>query len=381
LRTKGAVVFVKKHWLLLSVLVLVVALFGSLVSACGEDEATTTTAGATATTAGGATDTTAAGGESTTVVTTGETVVLKMASAATGNYVDIEQEFVDAFNARCAPAYVIEFYPSEQMLGFFEMLDGIRTNACDLAALTPNFYSADDERLGVVELPFLLNNLQAHIAAIPKLMPLYGGILEEKFNQKLVGLHNYTGMALLSKKPVKTLDDWKGLLVQSLSPITADMLASLGASPVTGQPYTEGYSLLEKGTVDAVINAPASMRIFSLTDVAKYCTWAYMTPAVHGYSVNLDVWNSLPPDIQTAMSEEAVKNSAYIDQWMVDEWERDKAAILEAGVEIYEVPQDEIDKWKEACQPVWDEQMAKLGEFGQQVKAICDEANAQYPNQ
>ena len=309
-----------------------------------------------------------------------EPVILKMASAAMGNYVDGEQAFCDAFNARCAPDYTIEYYGSEQMLAFPELLDGVRTGAADLAAVTPNFNSFDEPKLGAIELPFLLNNLDAHREAVPDLKPLYGEILEKQFNQKLLCLHNYTGMALISTKPVKTMEDWDGLLVQAISPVIAAIIESLGGAPVTGVPYTESYSMMEKGTVDAVITAPAAMRIFALPDVGSYMTSAYMVPAIHGFSINLDSWDKLPGKIQDILEEEAVKQSDIIDAWLVDEWVKDHDAIAAAGVEIYKVPQSEINRWKAACQSYVDEQLALLGDFGKDVKEICDDANAKYPN-
>ena len=343
----------KKRWLFLVTLLLVIALFGSLVASCSSEEKSTAPA---------------------------QPVVLKMASAATGNYIDVEQAFVDAFNARCGPDYTIEYYPAEQMLSFVELLDGVRTGAADMGVITPNFYSFDEPKLGAVELPFLFNNLNAHIEAMPELMPLYADVLEAQFNQKLLCLHNYTGMALLSTRPIKTLEDWDGLLVQAISPSIAAMVEALGASSVTGQPYTESYSLIEKGTVDAVITAPAAMRIFALMDVADYMTAAYMVPAVHGFSINLEVWNKLPKDVQDIMLEEAQKQSDYIDEWLKGEWEKDHQAIADAGVDIYTVPQSELERWKAACEGICNEQMALLEDFGQKIKAIADEVNAKYPN-
>jgi TRAP-type C4-dicarboxylate transport system substrate-binding protein len=309
-----------------------------------------------------------------------EPVVLKFASAATGNYQEGEQAFCDAFNARCGPDYTIEYFGAEAMLSFPELLDGVRTGAADMAAVTPNFNSFDEPKLGAVEMPFLLNNLDAHRYAVPKLMPLYAEILENQFNQKLLCLHNYTGMALISTKPVKTMDDWDGLLVQSISPVISNIIQALGGSPVSGQPYTESYSLIEKGTVDGVITAPAAMRVFALTDVAKNMTAAYMVPAIHGFSINLDTWNELPKKIQDALAEEAQKQSDVIDEWLVGEWEKDFQIIADAGVEIYYVPEAELAKWRQACQSVIDDLMAQYGDFGDKVMAIADEANAKYPN-
>lgn len=337
----------KKIWILLLAAVLVLSSLGALVS-CSEPEA--------------------------------EPVVLKMASAATGNYIDVEVDFVDAFNARCGPDYTIEYFGAESMLSFPEMLDGVRTGATDLGVVTPNFYSFDEPKLGAVEMPFLLNNLEAHIYATAKFKPLYGEILENQFNQKLLCLHNYTGMGLISTKPVKTLEDWDGLLVQSISPVLSAVIEALGGSPVSGQPYTESYSLIEKGTVDGVITAPAAMRVFALSDVAKNLTAAYMVPAVHGFSINLDAWNKLPKDIQDIMVEEAEKQSAVIDNWLRGQWEADFGILADAGVDVYFVPADELARWKVACQPVIDDLMEQYGDFGEEIMAIAEEANAKYPN-
>ncbi len=327
---------------------LVISLFAGVLTACGEDKPD-------------------------------EPVILKMASAATMEYIDVEQAFADAFNARCGPDYTIEYYGAGEMLAFMELVDGVRTGAADLGAITPNFHSFDEPKLGVVEMPFLFNNLDAHIEAVPGLMPLYGEILENQFNQKLLCLHNYTGMALISTKPVKTMEDWDGLMVQAISPTIAAMVEALGGAPVTGVPYTDSYSLMEKGTVEAVITAPAAIRIFMLTDVGSYMTSAYMVPAVHGFSINLDTWNSLPGKIQDIMLEEAQKQSDVIDEWLRGEWVSDFADIAAAGVEIYEVPQAEVDRWKAACQGIIDEQMVIYGDFGEKVMDIVDKANAKYP--
>jgi TRAP-type C4-dicarboxylate transport system substrate-binding protein len=304
-----------------------------------------------------------------------------MASAATSNYIDGEQAFADDFNAQCGPDYTIEYYPAEQMLSFMEMLDGVRTGATEIGVVTPNFYSFDEPKLGAVEMPFLLNNLDAHRYAVPKLLPLYAGILENQFNQKLLCLHNYTGMALIATKSVKTLEDWDGLLTQAISPVMASTIEALGGAPVVGVPYTESYSMLEKGTVEAVITAPAAMRVFALTDVAKYMTAVYMTPAVHGFSINLGAWNKLPKNIQDILLATAEKHSDMIDEWLVGEWVKDHELIADAGVEIYNLPQAEIERWKAVCQPVIDDLLAQYGDFGVQIMAIADEANAKYPNE
>lgn len=305
-------------------------------------------------------------------------VVLKFASAAMGPYVVEEQALADRFNARCGPDYTIGYYPSEQMVSFMELLDACRTGAAEMIAITPNAYSADEQKLGAIELPFLLNNIEAHISAVPHFKPLYNEILEKQFNQKLLCLHNYTAVELISTKPVKTLEDWKGLLVHTISPVTSALVEALGGAAVP-RPYPEAYSLLEKGVVQAAITAPAAMNIFALPDVASYMSASYMVAVLHGFSINLDAWDDLPGDIQDILLEEAQKSSDTLDEWLLGEWEADFARLADAGVEIYYVPQAEIDRWKAAISPYIEQQLVIMGEFGEKVMEIAEEANSKYP--
>jgi TRAP-type C4-dicarboxylate transport system substrate-binding protein len=308
-----------------------------------------------------------------------ETVILKFASAATADYIPDEQAFCDAVNARIGPAYKIEYYPAGQMLSFPELLDGIRTGAAEMGAITPSFNSGDEPKLGAVELPFLLNNNDAHRSAVPGLKPLYGDILEGQFNQKLLNLHNYMGMALISKKPVKKLEDFQGLLIQAISPVFADMIQELGAAPVSGQPYTEAYQLIEKGTIDGTIQAPSSMVSYALYDVAKYMASAYLVSAVHGFSINLNAWNKLPTDVQDAIVEEAEIYSDKIDQFVADKYAQDHIDLANNGVEIFYPDKTELNRWREAVKPLYEKAKNTYPDFYEKIMAVAADANEKYP--
>ncbi len=336
-----------KKTIILLVAMLLVLMSGSLFAACGDDEPA-------------------------------EPVVLRMASNALFVYADWEQEFVDAFNARCGPDYTIAYYPGEQMVPFAEIMDTVRTGVAEMGVLTFSAYSADEPKLAANEIPFLFNNVEANAYAAPLLAPLYSDIMEDQFNQKVLCVHHYTGVELLSKEPVQTLDDWDGLMVQAISPTTYSLIEALGGAPVL-QSYTESYSLLEKNTVNAALTAPAAMNIFALPDVASYLAQAYPVGTLHGFTINLDIWNDLPDDIQDILLEEAQANSDEFSEWLVGEWDNDLATLAASGVTIYVVPDDEIARWKDAASDYIADLMATLGDFGDEVMDIADEANAQYP--
>jgi len=308
-----------------------------------------------------------------------EPVVLTMASASMFDYADVEQEFVDAFNARCGPDYTIAYLPAEQMVSFAEILDTARTGAADMVAMTPNAYSSYEPLLGIIELPFLFNNIDAHIAALPDLEPIYAEILEEQFNLKLLCLHNFSAVEMFSTVPIHELDDWDGLLVQSISPTVGALIEALGGAPVPIG-YMEASQSMQKGTVDAVITAPAAAVMLGLTpDVAPYLTVTYMVAALHGYVIHMDVWNDLPGDVQDIMLEEARRSSDAIDEWLTTQYQADIDALEAAGTVVYYLPQDELDRWIAAASDLFAEQMDIYGELGEEMMEIVEEANEQYP--
>jgi TRAP-type C4-dicarboxylate transport system substrate-binding protein len=304
-------------------------------------------------------------------------VILKMASAAMGSYVVEEQAFADRFNARAGSDYKIEYYPSEQMVKFPELLDAVRTGAAEMGVLTPNAYSFNDPKLGAVELPFLFNNVKANAYAAPLIEPIYGKILEEKFNQKLLCLHHYTGLELFSTKPIRTLEDWKGLLVQALSPTCTALIDALGAAAVA-IPYTESYQALEKGVVDAVLTAPAAARVFKLNEVTSHMSTAYYISASHGFSINLRSWKKLPKEIQDIMFEEAQKTSKIISDTEMVKFQKDIDELAAIGVKVYQVPMSERNRWKEAVQPYIKKQLDVMGDVGEKILKIAEEANSKY---
>ena len=174
------------------------------------------------------------------------------------------------------------------------------------------------------------------------------------------------------------MEDWDGLLVHTISPVTSVVTEALGGAAVP-RPFPEAYPLLEKGTVEAAITAPAAMNVFALSDVADYVTKTYMIAVLHGFSINLDAWDKLPGSIQDTLQEEVDKISDEIDEWLITEWEADFAKLAAAGVEIYDVPQTEMDRWKAKITPYIEEQLAIYGDFGEKVMEIADEANKKYP--
>ena len=97
-------------------------------------------------------------------------------------------------------------------------------------------------------------------------------LIEGEFNAKLIAMWSNEPMAIVTRdKPIRTLEDFKGLKIRVSSNIEADFLSALGAAPVS-QSVSEINQNLANGTIDAIAIDPTSVRDFKLYEPANYVT-------------------------------------------------------------------------------------------------------------
>ena len=363
---------------------------GLVVAGCGDsDEATTTTAAATPTTVA-STGTTAAAPETTTpatepaTATTGEPakkVVLRLPMGPPDGdpLVTPAQAMADRFNARTNGTYEIQCYPGGSLVAPPEQLDACRTGATEMTFTVLGMYAGLDPRMAIVELPFIFNNTEALQAAHnDEMVALYDSMVSAQFNQKVLGLTHIGFVEIIGTKPVKTLDDWDGLLVGVNSAAHVDAFQALGAQTVIID-WTESYSNLDKGVVDTVQGATTYMWIAELYNVGKYSTWMAGLAGNYGMHVNLDVWNAMPPDIQQILQEEVTTACVELNQVHTDILKPNYDKLVENGCEVFIAEGAERDAWKAACAPIVEARMAEFGEFGTKFMSLVDAANAAHP--
>jgi TRAP-type C4-dicarboxylate transport system substrate-binding protein len=201
----------------------------------------------------------------------------------------------------------------------------------------------------------------------------------------LLFIHSTGPGALYTKKPVRTPKDLKGMQVYATS-VTADVAKVLGASPVGGG-RGEVYIMLQKGTIDGDISGPPEVLLgYKEAEVIDYITLQAGQHGVPGFYnksmfffMNLDTWNSLPPDIQAAFNE---VNDKYVGEagriWASHQQEGLDFA-KKCGVEFIELTPKQAEEF---VAPIlfmadeWAEKMESKGIAGKRilatVRSICD---------
>jgi len=317
----------------------------------------------------------------TTSTTPPKAIVLRWATPypVADPYGFLPKDAINRFNQRAGGRYVIEFHPAAELVALPEHADAIRTKTVEMGLYPIGPLEGVDARFNSSELPFLFNNVQANAAGLLEMVPLYDEILTTKFNQKLLAATTGGACELVSvKKPIKTLDDIQGELTQALSPLLASLIQTWGGSPVTVS-GSEIYSALQKGVVDCTLAPLGAVLAWGLSDVSKYCTLGYFTPAGDFTTINLDVWKAMPSDIQKALTEEMAQMATDLNNARFKQLDDAVALLKSQKMEIYILPKAERDKYQAKAQPYIDQLVTGMGDFGKKVVDIGNKVNAQNP--
>lgn len=176
----------------------------------------------------------------------------------------------------------------------------------------------------------------------------------QKVGLKMLGF-SFTGFrTLTANKAVRTAEDLKGLDIRvTETEIPMTLWRSLGANP-TPISFTEVYAALQQGVVDAQENPISFIHSMRFYEQQKYIVYTNHTPCPIFWVANLDYYNSLPEDLQTAImdaaaigTQTATEKTAALTSDMCAEMEA-------AGCEFITISPEELAKMREASQPAWD---------------------------
>jgi TRAP-type C4-dicarboxylate transport system substrate-binding protein len=286
-------------------------------------------------------------------------------------------DFIAQFNETAAGEYEMKLFPAETLVKVPESFDAVRTGAVEMTSVACNIFAGIDPRLGAAGLPMLSNNVEANAALCIELEPLFSDLYAEH-NQKLINTYHTDGLEVHSNKPLKTLDDWSGLIIAAIDPECAAMADVLGASSVV-VPWTETYSALEKGVVDATFHSTEFALIGKLYDVTTFTLMFFSIPTMLVTSINMDVWNEMPANLQDKMLELGDWSQANRNEYFITAHTKKIQTLRDLGQEVYILPKEERDKWVELAMPYTEGRLAEMGDFGQQVKEIVDKVNSEFP--
>jgi len=181
---------------------------------------------------------------------------------------------------------------------------------------------------------------------------------------EVLWMHTSTPNVMITKKPVRTLEDLKGMTIRAPGTI-GDTVKALGGTPAP-TPVMEVYDAMSKGVVDGVNIPFETLKTFRFAEVAKFVTASWQVGNVYPFYVimNKNSYKKLTPPLKEIFDRlvgEYKERCALM--WNLIDFEgRDFA--IEQKVEFIDLTPEQVTRWKDAAKPVIEGYIKKMTAAG-----------------
>jgi len=266
----------------------------------------------------------------------------------------------------------VQMYPSMQLGGEKEMIEQAQVGALAIARISVGPMGPLVPELNVFNLPFIFRDA-AHMEKVID-GPIGDEMLKKLSDHPTAGLigvcwmNGGTRNVYNSKKPVKSVEDLKGLKIRMMgNPVFVDTMNALGGNGVA-MGYDQLVNAMQTGVVDGAENNEPSYATGQHYRYAKFysMTGHLMIPEILVFSKR--IWDSLSKDDQ-ALITKAGKEAQQEQRKLWYEMEaKSVAQMKEAGVEI--IPIADKKPFQDAVKPVWDKYGAQHAVLIQRIQDV-----------
>src|SRR5690625_1077558 len=185
---------------------------------------------------------------------------------------DVVQEFAADLEEATDGRIKITSYPGASLAAPDEQFDAAATGSVDFGlsvhGYTPNQFPLSS----VMELPFMTESSKQGSSILWQLFNEFDEFGEEYAGTVPLWLYTTDPAQLYTvDKPVKSIEDLKGMRIRSPSPETSEWLEALGATPVS-MPMNENFEALERGVVDGTIAPWEAVKTWGSDEVIECAT-------------------------------------------------------------------------------------------------------------
>lgn len=167
----------------------------------------------------------------------------------------------------------------------------------------------------------------------------------KKHNQKLLGVFATDAYVLITKKPVGSVADLKGLKIYAPGAVSS-WLKGTGAAGVNGG-LPVYYNGIKTGVADGGIVPTTGILPFKLFEVAPHVTVVQLGGAIPGaLTINLNTWKKLPPELQKMFMDIGREYSELVTKQVTGFYNKTMAILKKnPKVTVATLPVTEQKKW------------------------------------
>jgi TRAP-type C4-dicarboxylate transport system substrate-binding protein len=257
--------------------------------------------------------------------------------------------------------------------------DAVREGLIDLCYVTASYTPARHVLPIMAELPGAGDTSVANSLAYSRMHWKHFHKVGEYSGVKLLGVFTHGPGQMFTKKPIKTLEDFKGLKIRSGGGASELVVTALGGSPFF-KPAGESYELLKSGVADGIFFPVESIVSFKLETVLGQATLfpGGLYSSSFGFFMNQGKWDKLPRQDQEIIEKLAFEHVARSAGRSWDEADRKgMEAMKKSDMRIVYADAALIREVQARSAPIVEDWIKKASAKGVSARAVLEEFRAE----
>ncbi|HEY3276460.1 MAG TPA: TRAP transporter substrate-binding protein [Syntrophorhabdaceae bacterium] len=260
-------------------------------------------------------------------------------------------KWCEEVNKRSGGKVEVTSYPGGTLLSPTKMAAGVASNIADIGFSHCSYSRGRFPVMEIMELPlgFPSSWIATHVAN-----DFYGKFKPKEWDiyHPLFFTTSPVNVIQTVKKPVKSLEDMKGMKIRGTGR-SGDIVKALGAVPMPIE-TPDLYEAIRRGVVDGAYLTMETYKGFKTGELLKYNTESWKVGSVYAFYaiMNKSKWGKLPADVQKVITD---VSSEFAERFAVgfnaiDIEGRDY--FLKQGGQMVPIADAESARWVKAVQPV-----------------------------
>lgn len=243
----------------------------------------------------------------------------------------------------------VKLFPAGQLGNNRKLFTQIQSGAVDMTYTPFNMLADIVPEFATITGGYMFED-QAHQRAVldsPEMGGAWAETLLEKGGLRILSSFFYGTRNVTTKEtPVRSPEDLAGLKLRAVpNAMSLATVTGLGAAP-TPVAWPETFQALRQGIVDGQENPIPVLHAAKFYEVQKYLIKTGHQMSALPFLIRESTWQSLSPADQAAVMEAAAYGQAVAEVTMVTFTETLESDLVDRGMEIIELSDDEIDVFR-----------------------------------
>lgn len=274
-----------------------------------------------------------------------------------------------------------QIYPAMQLGGSPpQLFDQARDGVADIVWTLPGYQAGRFVVSEAFELPFMIKNTEAGSRALWNYATKNATKEFEGVHPIVFHLHDGNTLHTV-KKPVKTLEDFRGLKLRAPTRQSTKMIAAFGATPVP-MPLPQAPEALSKGVIDGALVPWEVAPSIKLEEIVGYHietdpSLPQPSNSVFIFGMNQARYNSLPPDLKKVIDNNSgAEASAAVGKIFAEAGVAGRKLTEKTKSNFYTVPAAEVQRWQKASEGVINDWVKDVSAKGYDGRKLLEEARS-----